>query len=331
MFHLFSTILNDCFWITVSIAIAELTRDIWHVICHSVPLLYKHCHRWHHIAYDHRFHKRSEALWRKAEWRHGVPEASLMLIASIGLFYWADWCFYTSAQASLAGVLFSGRHLLFVILRGIGLVTRVDKLHLPDPFDGPPRLGKLNLAYHFKHHAVDVNAYFGAIYTPIDQVLGTALSFKKNTFALHGVDEEWSSAMQQALVKQWVAIAPTIIDNLATIDTLIIGNGDVSPIQSFFNTVQSNRDIACKELWWLQFPHTPSLPQWVKHQSPCTVRIIEVFAMLDTPTEPLVKSLVFQAKRHMTYIVLTRDPILFLFYRVKTWMTLLWLTYTKRF
>lgn len=334
MNHFFTEVSFSIIWMTTSIGIAELARDIWHTICHLNPWLYKHFHRWHHIAYGRNFAKNSEALWRKAEWRHGIPETLIMLICST--LYWFlvhqlsnEWY----VQGTLAGILFSARLMLFVILRGLGLFTKVDDHHLPHQFDTPPSIGKINIAYHYKHHFVDVNAYFGAIYTFIDQILGTALSFHRATVALSGLSSEWTNAISSTLIQNGASVAKQFQNKvkLDKVDILVLGNGDESLIKPFFNTVQSNRDIACKELWWICFPQTPALPDWVRNDAPCTVRVIDIFSETGLPNPESMKSLLFQAKRHNQHILLTDDLSLAIIYRLRIWVNLLWYANTKRF
>lgn len=326
-------IISSLFWTFLSIAWAELIRDLWHFACHKIPFLYRVFHRWHHIAYTESLEKRSAAVWRKAEWRHGVPEASLRLLGSLLFWYLTQqtdiesWCI----TASFAGVLFSLRHLFFVVLRGLGLVKTVDPLHQCRPFEAPPSQWKLNLAYHYKHHSVYLKAYYGAIYTILDQVLGTALSLHHMQVAMMGFPADWTQVLEQDLEKAGARVTTDIANiGLRNVDILIIANGDPSLIRTFFNTVQTNRDIACKELWWVSFPGCPALPNWVCQSAPCIVRQISVFAAPDVRPELISHQILFQAKRHVLNILVTRDPLLVLLYRLKLLLNKLWDGYVSQ-
>lgn len=332
MFNVLTSVLSSCFWIAFSIAWAELIRDLWHVACHTNPTLYQLFHRWHHIAYTENLEKRSPELWRKAEWRHGVPEASLMLIGSILLWRLPlldshSWC----TTASFAGVIFSAKLLFFVILRGLGFVTAVDVLHQPRNFEAPPSQWKVNLAYHFKHHSVYLKAYYGAIYTILDQVIGTALSVHHMKVVMTGFSDSWNRILGTELEQAGASVTTNLAEaSLQGIDILIIADGNPHLIPPFFSKVKTNRDIACKELWWVQFPGQPALPDWAEREAPCVVRQISIFAHPEIAPEKISRQILFQAKRHIINILVTQDPLLVLLYRLKLLLNQTWDGYVTR-
>jgi hypothetical protein len=330
LLDLISTLAASAILSTVSIGVAEVMRDVWHVACHRSPFLYRTFHRWHHIAYEMDFKRRSETLWRRSQWRHGLPEALMMILGTAGIWSVLDssfdhWCVW----AASAGLIYSVRELGFVILRGFGFNPKLDHLHVVTKYTTPPEQLVVNRPYHWKHHFAQPNAYFGAIYTPIDQIIGTALHLDHMTIAITQCDRPLETALAEQLITSGATVVNVHPDlDLGTVDILIVTTGDRGLPQQFFQTVHGNRDVACKELWWLHTTPMAGLPaQW--EQERCTTRDIAVLHQDAKQYSAIAQQILFQAKRHVRYIVASNDPLAILLHRLTLVMNAVWVQYTK--
>lgn len=74
-------------WGATSFLVAELSRDIFHLLCHKLPLLYRLFHIYHHLSYRQDLTVVSHQAYKKGQWHHDVPESFIMLVFT--LFYWS--------------------------------------------------------------------------------------------------------------------------------------------------------------------------------------------------------------------------------------------------
>lgn|GEM_PF-71155 len=187
-------------WSLASVVWAELIRDIYHVLAHIWPALYR-LHVWHHRVFRQDYTPVSEAIYRQAHWYNDVPEALVMLGFSLG--FWQAVHYWQPQQSgfTLVGCVYTLGFLLSAIARGLG-INGIDQLtdltHLPGEFSTPPSRWFVNRPYHWRHHFDNQNAYFCGTFTALDQLMGTALSLKGKTVAVTGA----SGTLGTALLRQ---------------------------------------------------------------------------------------------------------------------------------
>jgi monoglucosyldiacylglycerol epimerase len=178
-------------WAIASVALAEMTRDFYHVLGHQwAPL--QPMHNWHHRAYKKDFSPISPEIYRKAQLYNDVPEAIFMaaLMGAVALA--------THALGLWFGAIYAVGFLIAALMRSRGLFTATDLTHEPGPLTGIPSLWKVNRTYHWRHHFDDTNAYYAGFLTMSDKFLGTALSLKGKTVAVTGA----SGTLGRALIKE---------------------------------------------------------------------------------------------------------------------------------
>ena len=316
----------------ISLVIAELMRDLWHALCHRISWLYNNFHRWHHVAYSADFKIRSKDLFRKSQWRHGLPEAVVMITGTgllLGILVLSKPGWYVIAASY--GFLYSLRELSFVILRGFGFQVHEDLLHVTEALKSSPGQMKVNLAYHWNHHFMQPCAYFGGLFTPVDQILGTALSLKrKRVCVLHQKHPIWI-----ALVRRLIAAGASVQalepeTDFSKVDILIVAKGNESLIDQFLATVRSNKDIANKELWWVHTSSEDRLPHGLEKRARCTTRDVAILNVHPDKYDWLAQLIVFQAKRDIRYILATNELLTALLHRLNLSVSNLWIRQTSR-
>ena len=171
----------------LGVLLAEVARDCYHLAGHYwSPLI--PWHNLHHKAYRPDLTKTSEALYRRAELLNDVPEAVFM-VAVTAL---AGWLLNPSLWL---GTAYAVGFLLTSLGRSQGLWADTDLTHLPGDLGEPPSRWIVNRTYHWRHHFDRTTAYFGGTFTVVDQVLGTALSFKNKTIAITGASGALGTAL----------------------------------------------------------------------------------------------------------------------------------------
>lgn len=187
-------------WGLGSIAWVELMRDIYHVISHYWPPLYR-LHVWHHRVFRPDLTVVNQTLYRQAQWRNDVPECLVMLL--LGLLVWGVSLQVAPQQQvpALAGVFYTLTFLLSAIARGSGIQGAdelTDLTHRPGSFLTPPSPWLVNRPYHWRHHFDNQKAYYCGTFTLVDKLMGTALSLKGKTIAVTGA----SGTLGRALLAQ---------------------------------------------------------------------------------------------------------------------------------
>ena len=175
-------------WGLGSVLLAELVRDLYHLVCHIWPPLYR-LHGWHHRVFRRNLTPVSDKIYRQAQWRHDVPESLTML--GFGLLLWVVAHFFAPEFQwfTLVGCVYTLGFLAGAIARGLGFEWAhelTDITHLPGPFLAPPSHFFVNRTYHWRHHFDNQDAYFCGTLTFLDRLMGTALSLKGKKIAVTG-------------------------------------------------------------------------------------------------------------------------------------------------
>lgn len=233
-------------WGLGAILLAELVRDLYHVLAHIWPPVYR-LHVWHHRVFRPDLTAVSQEVYRQATWHNDVPEALVML--TCGFLLWLSTYIWMPEYhlATLVGMLYTLTFLLPAMARGFG-VPKADELtdltHLPGPFATPPSHWLVNRPYHWRHHFDNQNAYFCGTLTLVDKIMGTALSLKGKTVAVTGASGTLGRSLLQEL--QQVGAKPIALTSQSeTINILV--NGEEQPIPTV--TWQIGKESALKDLF----------------------------------------------------------------------------------
>ena len=187
-------------WGVGSILWAELVRDLYHVLAHRWPLLYRQ-HVWHHRVFRRDLTVAKAAIYRQAQWRNDLPECLVMLLFTLAVWGVCAWWTPAYQWAALAGTLYTLMFLVSCVARGSGSEwarQATDATHLPGPFTVPPSPWLVNRPYHWRHHFDDDHAYYCSTLTFVDKLMGTALALKGKTVAVTGA----SGALGRSLLLQ---------------------------------------------------------------------------------------------------------------------------------
>jgi len=197
--------MTNLLWSMLALGLAsvlwvEIIRDLYHVLAHVWSPVYR-LHVWHHRVFRPDLVPTSTEIYRQAHWYNDVPEAIVMLIASLIPWTLSVLAGLKFSWIALVGSVYTMTFLISAIARGLG-VPHVDELtdltHRPGTFTSLPGHWRVNRTYHWKHHFDNQNAYFCGTLTLIDQLLGTSVSLKGKTIAITGA----SGTLGQALLKE---------------------------------------------------------------------------------------------------------------------------------
>ncbi|MFP4008076.1 MAG: bifunctional sterol desaturase/short chain dehydrogenase [Spirulinaceae cyanobacterium] len=171
-----------------SILWVEVVRDIYHVLAHVWPPLYR-LHGWHHRVFRPDLTPATPEIYRQAHWYNDVPEALVMLGFSLipgAIAYSTD---FSPQWVAWSGSIYTLSFLGGAIARGIGLPLAdeiTDITHRPGEFQQLPSRWFVNRTYHWRHHFDDQKAYYCGTLTFIDKIMGTSLSLKGKRIAVTG-------------------------------------------------------------------------------------------------------------------------------------------------
>jgi monoglucosyldiacylglycerol epimerase len=272
----------------VSIVLAEVVRDIYHIGGHYWQPL-KQFHLLHHKAYRQDFSIANMEVYQKSQLYNDVPESSVM----VGLT--ALLAGLTQNPGMWMGCVYSCVFLIPAVLRSQGMLLATDLSHKPGDLVKIPAVWRVNRTYHWRHHFDETNAYFSGHFTSVDRILGTSLSLKGKVVGITGA----SGGLGQALIEELslqgakiiaftthqAAIFPPetkvlswqlgaeseLLAHFQEVDILIINHGinvygDRTPTaicqsyevntfsalriaELFLTTVSASADRATKELW----------------------------------------------------------------------------------
>ncbi|HLO88146.1 MAG TPA: bifunctional sterol desaturase/short chain dehydrogenase [Nostocaceae cyanobacterium] len=191
---LVNTCLQFTAWGLFSLLLAEILRDIYHALCHQVPLLAK-WHNKHHAAYKRDLSIVSLKVYQESQLYHDIVESSLLVVIltvlALLVQQWGLWL----------GVAYAITFLYGASLRYFQGTIDTDYNHLPGPLETIPSQWLVNRTYHWRHHFDDVNAYYSGVTPLVDKTLGTALSLKGKTVALTGASGALGQALTTELIK----------------------------------------------------------------------------------------------------------------------------------
>ena len=272
----------------ISILLAEVVRDIYHIAGHYWQPI-KQFHLLHHKAYRRDFSIANMETYKKSQLYNDVPEALCMvgLTAAIAIL--------TQSPGMWLGCVYSFVFLVPAVLRSQGMLLATDLSHKPGDLVGIPALWRVNRTYHWRHHFDETNAYFAGHFTSVDRIIGTSLSLKGKVVAVTGASGALGQGLIEELSRQGakvIAITTSpaavfkagtttlawelgaeseLLSHLQEVDILIVNHGvnvysDRSPasvyqsyevntfstlrlMDLFLNTVTRSHERATKELW----------------------------------------------------------------------------------
>jgi sterol desaturase/sphingolipid hydroxylase (fatty acid hydroxylase superfamily) len=191
---LVNTCLQFAGWGVFSLALAEVLRDSYHVLCHQVGWL-SQWHNKHHMVYRRDLSIVSLKAYQDSQLYHDIFESSLLVIVLtlIALF--------VHQMGLWLGVVYGFTFLFGASLRYFQGKIDTDYNHLPGPLQIIPSVWWVNRSYHWRHHFDNVNAYYSGVFPLVDKILGTALSLKGKTVALTGASGALGQALAAELLK----------------------------------------------------------------------------------------------------------------------------------
>lgn len=272
----------------VSILVAEVVRDLYHIAGHYWQPI-KQFHLLHHKAYRRDFSIPNLELYQKSQLYNDVPEALCMVGLGIAI------AAISQSPGMWIGCLYSCAFLIPACLRSQGMLLATDLSHKPGDLLDIPTQWRVNRSYHWRHHFDETNAYFGGHFTSVDRVIGTSLSLKGKVVAITGASGTLGQALIEELVDKGAKIvalttnsAPVftpeikvlawelgaesdLLEQLRSVDILIVNHGvnvygdrsfeaiersyEVNTFSAlrlselFLSTVTGATDRATKELW----------------------------------------------------------------------------------
>ncbi|MEM7552804.1 MAG: bifunctional sterol desaturase/short chain dehydrogenase [Cyanobacteria bacterium P01_A01_bin.84] len=244
---MFSFYLATAAWGICSIIWAELIRDLYHFLAHVWQPLYKQ-HVWHHRVFRQDLSVVSDEIYCKAQWHNDLPECLVMLVMTLGLWY---FCFLFAPAyhwASLLGTAYTLLFLISCIARGSGsewAKDATDLTHMPGAFTESPARWLVNRPYHWRHHFDDDKAYYCGTFTFVDKFMGTALSLKGKKIAVTGA----SGTLGGSLLKELHLAGARITALTSKPDPInLIINGEEISVKTI--TWQVGEEVELLELFY---------------------------------------------------------------------------------
>jgi monoglucosyldiacylglycerol epimerase len=272
----------------ISILIAEVVRDLYHIAGHYWQPI-KQFHLLHHKAYRRDFSIANMEIYQKSQLYNDVPEALCM----VGLT--AVMAVVTQNPGMWMGCIYSCAFLIPAFLRSQGKLLATDLSHKPGDLEGIPALWRVNRTYHWRHHFDETNAYYAGHFTSVDRLIGTSLALKGKVVAVTGASGTLGRALITELIKQGAKVtalttnaaaefAPEVtvlawklgaeselLTSLQSVDIMVVNHGinvygdrsvtathdsfEVNTFSAlrlaelFLSTVTKSSDRATKELW----------------------------------------------------------------------------------
>ncbi len=181
-------------WGVFSLLLAEVLRDVYHVLCHQVKWLAK-WHNKHHQVYRRDLSIVSLQAYQDSQLYHDVFE-SILLVAALTIM-----ALVLQQMGLWLGVIYGCTFLYGASVRYISGKIDTDYNHLPGPLQIIPSVWWVNRTYHWRHHFDDVNAYYSGVFPLVDKILGTGLSLKGKTVGLTGASGSLGQALAAELLK----------------------------------------------------------------------------------------------------------------------------------
>jgi monoglucosyldiacylglycerol epimerase len=181
-------------WGVFSLLLAEVLRDVYHVLCHQVKWLAK-WHNKHPQVYRRDLSIVSVQAYQDSQLYHDVFE-SILLVAALTIM-----ALVVQQMGLWLGVIYGCTFLYGASVRYISGKIDTDYNHLPGPLQIIPSVWWVNRTYHWRHHFDDVNAYYSGVFPLVDKILGTGLSLKGKTVGLTGASGSLGQALAAELLK----------------------------------------------------------------------------------------------------------------------------------
>ena len=181
-------------WGVFSLLLAEVLRDVYHVLCHQVKWLAK-WHNKHHQVYRRDLSIVSVQAYQDSQLYHDVFE-SILLVAALTIM-----ALVVQQMGLWLGVIYGCTFLYGASVRYISGKIDTDYNHLPGPLQIIPSVWWVNRTYHWRHHFDAVNAYYSGVFPLVDKILGTGLSLKGKTVGLTGASGSLGQALAAELLK----------------------------------------------------------------------------------------------------------------------------------
>ncbi|MGB7275202.1 MAG: bifunctional sterol desaturase/short chain dehydrogenase, partial [Geitlerinemataceae cyanobacterium] len=230
-------------WGLGSILWVEIVRDVYHLLCHRIPALYR-LHGWHHRVFRKDLTPLSQEIYQAAQWRHDLPESLVMLAMSLVLWGVALGWAPAWHWSALLGTLYTCTFIFGALVRGWGFEWAhelTDITHLPGAFEAPPTRWFVNRPYHWRHHFDNQNAYFCGALTFVDGLMGTALSLKGKTVAVTGASGTLGRSL---LLHLYRAGAKPIALTTGTETITISPDGEILPLKTITWQTGKEDDLA---------------------------------------------------------------------------------------
>ncbi|WP_414529483.1 bifunctional sterol desaturase/short chain dehydrogenase [Nodularia chucula] len=181
-------------WGVVSLLLAEVIRDTYHVLCHQVKWLAK-WHNKHHQVYRRDLSIVSVQAYRDSQFYNDFIESSLLVTALTII------ALVVQQLGLWLGVVYGCTFLYGASVRYVTGKVETDYTHIPGPLKIIPSVWWVNRSYHWRHHFDNVNAYYSGVFPLVDKILGTGLSLKGKTVALTGASGSLGQALTAELLK----------------------------------------------------------------------------------------------------------------------------------
>lgn len=257
----FTLVLGNLLTAAVSFVAIELGRDLFHDLGHRWKPL-KSAHMLHHTAYKPGF---------VVHWKHfygslahyEIPEAVLMVLIASACCgaAWASPAMADSVLGCLFNLFQAITELAIKILRWrkVKWAIERDSTHVSGPLPKPPACWWVNLAYHWRHHFSDINAYISGKFPLYDKLRKTAISLKGRSIAfashLGALEHPLRIELKQAGARVLPNSNPIDFERTDILvldisrDQGLCPKATIQTMEAFLATVRSNRDVVTKEVW----------------------------------------------------------------------------------
>jgi sterol desaturase/sphingolipid hydroxylase (fatty acid hydroxylase superfamily) len=215
-------LVNTCWqftaWGLFSLVLAEILRDIYHILSHEIGWLAK-WHNKHHAAYRRDLSVVSLKIYQESQLYHDIAESGTLLVILTIL------ALVVHQSGLWLGVVYMITFVYGASVRHFQGTIDTDLNHQPGPLNKIPSQWFVDRTYHWRHHFDDVNAYYSGVFSLVDKIIGTALSLKGKTVALTGASGALGQALTAELIKQNAKVIalttnPEKIENQAGVKVL---------------------------------------------------------------------------------------------------------------
>jgi len=320
-----------------SIIWVEIVRDSYHALAHHWQPLYR-LHVWHHRVFRPDLSVMSEEIYRRAHWYNDVPEALVMLAASVLPVLLAYSWGFDRPWLGWLGSLYTLTFLSTAIGRGLGIANLeelTDLTHRPGQFESLPAQWRVNRTYHWRHHFDNQKAYYCGTFTFMDKLMGTALSLKGKTIAITGANGTLGRSLLKylqlkgakviALTSRENAIAIEINGESVPVKTVKWQIGEETQLEDLFRSVaEAEVNPAFSPLYELSKRAIGDMITLRRLDAPCVVRKL-ILGPFKSNLNPLgimsadwvAKQIIKAVQRDSRNIIITINPLTFITFPIK--------------